>query len=86
MIRICRSSKNFDGSGFGSLYYVDYRDASKSLTWYVLVHSYVNDVVVCKVGCLKTKMWDVGKTAFSRILYLCRMQLGLQKMGVCKGV
>lgn len=68
MRRVCRNSKNFDDSAFGSLYCVDYRDASKSLIWHVLVHSkFVADVVVCKVGGLfEDKEEGFGENSFQQ--------------------
>lgn len=51
MGRVCRRPKMVDGSGFGSLYCVKYRDASKSLAWHVLIQGkFISDVVVCNFG------------------------------------
>lgn len=51
MGRVCRRSKMVDGSGFGSLYCVNYRDAGKSLAWHVLIQGkFISDVVVCNFG------------------------------------
>lgn len=68
--RVCRRSKNVDGSGFGSHYCVDYRDAGKCLTCHVLVHSkFVADVEACKVGGLsEDKVEGFGENSFQQDL------------------
>lgn len=80
--RVCRRSKNVGGSGFGSHYYVDHRDVGVSHAMYWSTVSLLLMSRLANLGvCLKTKKRDLGKTAFSRILYLCRLQLGLWKWG-----
>lgn len=46
---------------------MDYRDASKSLTWHVLVHTeFVADVAACKVGGLFEDKEGFGENSFQQ--------------------